>query len=191
MLKRALLPFMTAAAVTLSGCYNVRLSPIEPIEATPVAIAAHVEIPPESATYTYKVQSVAAGAANTFTIHVGEALVQYAEAYLKPTFATGDDATIRIKVLDFSVHDFEAHIRAQFSVERDTSVVFHETYEASGSGYFARTVFGGVFAMKSSMRRTTDEALRSLFEKFLADVMKEHGSWTSPLGSVPTEETGL
>jgi hypothetical protein len=33
--------------------------------------------------------------------------------------------------------------------------------------------------MKSSMRQTTDEALRSLFEKFLADISPAVRGWAS------------
>lgn len=133
-------------------------------------LTASIEIPPETASYTYDVRSIAAGGANRFRIMVGEALTQYAEAYLRPAFPAGDDLKIGITIESFSVHDFEAHIDARFAVSRDGQVVFNEKYEANGTGYFAQTAWGGVFAMKPSMRKTTNEALRSLFEQFLDDV---------------------
>ena len=125
-------------------------------------------------------KSGTAGAANRWRILVGEALVRYAEAYLKPVFSEGDDVSISISIEHFHVHDFEAHIVGRFVVRRDGLPVFEEGYRAHGRGYFARTFWGGAFGMKSSMRETTDEALRSLFEQFLGDVSRRHAGWLDP-----------
>lgn len=42
--------------------------------------------------------------------------------------------------------------------------------------------------MKSSMRKTTNEALRSLFEQFLADVHAEYTGWVVEDIEIPIED---
>jgi hypothetical protein len=146
-----------------------------------------VEIPEETAAFTYDVRSVASGAANRWRILVGEALVQYAEAYLGPVFPQGDEVSISVAIESFDVRDFEAHIDARFTVSREDETVFDKRYHANGKGYFARTAWGGAFAMKSSMRNTTDEALRSLFEQFLSDVHASYTGWVIKDAEVAVE----
>ena len=76
---------------------------------------------------------------------------------------------------------------ARFAVRKRGQVIFNRKYHAYGNGYFARTAFGGAFAMKSSMRATTDEALRSLFEQFLTDVNAKSTGWTTEDVAVPVQ----
>jgi hypothetical protein len=162
----------------LSGCtYNVVLQPHPTTENTELPVSAEISIPEQTAQYHYDVSSATAGFANTFRIAVGPALVQYAEAFLRPVFKDGDDIVIEIVIKGFDVHDFEAHIDAQFIVTKDGFDVFDNVYHASGQGYYARTLWGGAFAMKSSMRETTHEALASLFRQFLNDAEYEYPDW--------------
>jgi len=173
-------PLLCGTLVFSTSCYTVNLAPISAVPAEPLPVSARIEIPAQSAQFTYDVHSAAAGAANRFRILVGEALVQYADAYLLPVFPDGDEVSIRITIEGFDVHDFEAHIDARFSIaQEEETLLFDKKYHASGIGHFAQTALGGVFAMKSSMRKTTDEALRSLFEQFLADVTVQYGGWVS------------
>jgi hypothetical protein len=155
------------------GCYTVQLKPIPEVAGRPLGETATIDVPGESASYVYDVRSFAAGVGNRWRIEVGDALVKYAEAYLRPVFPEGDDLRIHITVEGFDVRGFESHIEGRFTVSRGSEIVFNEKYHGQGVGHFAQTAWGGAFAMKSSMRKTTDEALRSLFEQFLADVQKE------------------
>jgi hypothetical protein len=181
---------LSVAPLMLGGCYTVKLNPIPVVEASPLPISAAVEISEETSALTYDVNSFAAGAANRWRILVGEALVQYAEAYLRPVFPQGDDVSISVSIQSFDVHDFEAHIDAQFTVSREGEILFEKRYHTYGKGYFAQTVWGGAFAMKSSMRKTTDEALRSLFERFLSDVGASYTGWVTEEIEVPVEPVG-
>ena len=180
---------LIASLVATAGCYTVNFHLIADVPANRLPISARLDIPPETAKFTYDVRSAAAGAANRFRILVGEALSQYAKAYLRPVFPEGDDVSIGIKIEGFDVRDFEAHIDVQFSVVRNGQGVFKRKYHANGTGYFAQTAWGGVFAMKSSMRKSTDEALRSLFEQFLEDVNSEYSGWVIEDLEVPIEDT--
>jgi hypothetical protein len=171
---------LIATALLCSGCYTVNLNSIPAVQGSPMPVTAQLDIPPETAVYTYDVRSMAAGAANRFRILVGESLVQYAGAYLRPAFPDGNDVTIRITINSFHVQDFEAHITARFMMNQRGRVILDRTYDAAGEGYFAQTVWGGAFAMKSSMRKTTDEALRSIFVQFLADVLRHYGGLIGP-----------
>jgi hypothetical protein len=174
----------------LGGCYTVRLNPIPAVEASPLPISSTLEISEETAAFTYDVRSLAAGGGNRWRIMVGEALVQYAEAYLRPVFPQGGDISISVSIESFDVHDFEAHINARFTVSGEGESLFDKRYHANGKGYFARTVWGGAFAMKSSMRNTTNEALRSLFEQFLSDVDASYAGWVTKEIEVPVEPVG-
>ncbi len=51
--------------------------------------------------------------------------------------------------------------------------MLNRVYHGEGVGHFAQTALGGAFAMKSSMRKTTNEAMRNLFEQFREDLRKE------------------
>ena len=160
------------------GCYTVTLDAIPPqLVDAPIPVAAKVDVPPATANYEYVVRSLMAGGANTWTIEVGKAIVQYADAFLSPAFLKGDQVTVQIDLQSFEVHDFEAHCSVQFTVRRGDAGIFQKTYTSQGVGYAARVVWGGAFAMKSSMRRTTDEALRSVFQQFLTDAHAQSGSW--------------
>jgi hypothetical protein len=163
----------------LSGCYHVTLPPPAPVTAAEAFLPAHVLIPPETAQAEYTVTSGMAGGANRWTIAVGQAIVAYANAYLPSAFPSGDAATVRIDLGHFDVHDFEAHVDLRFAVVTPGGTLFQQTYTAAGKGYAARVVWGGAFAMKSSMRKTTDEALRACFEHFLDDARGLAPEWAA------------
>ena len=174
LLATSLLSF---GVLSSTGCYTVGFHEIAPVTGNDIPVAARVEIPDSTRKMTYDVRSAAAGAANRYRIPVGKTFAQYADAYLTPAFETGDDLAIRVSVESFLVKDFEAHVDARFLVTRGSTNVFDKRYRANGTGYFSQTAWGGAFAMKSSMRKTTDEALRSIFDQFLADAKREHGAW--------------
>lgn len=158
----------------MSGCYTVRIETIPDVPGERLGPTAAIVLPPETAAYVYDVHSVAAGAANRWRIEVGQALGQYAEAYLRPLFSEGDDLRITLTIERFDVHDFEAHIDVRCAVSRGDDTVLDHEYHGAGIGHFAQTAWGGAFAMKSSMRKTTDEALRNLFEQIRTDLEKEY-----------------
>lgn len=86
-------------------------------------------------------------------------------------FQLGDDLRLHISIEGFDVRDFEAHIDARFAVHHGEELVMNEKFHANGTGHFAQTAWGGAFAMKSSMRKTTNETLRSLFEQFRDELL--------------------
>lgn len=195
-MRRIGLALLCSTTFLTAGCYTVNLHPIPPVAGSELRLTAQLEFPPETAGYTHVVRSAAAGIGNRFTILVGETLVQYGGAYLRPVFPEGNDATIRIEIESFDVRSFEARIRARFTVTQDGGETFAKSYDAAGKGHFAQTVWGGAFAMKSSMRKTTDEALRSLYEQFLADVRPRYGHRAAPrldlprVSNVPADSRG-
>jgi hypothetical protein len=161
-----------------TGCYTVGFEPVAPVPRNPpLQYHASVTYPPATAAYTHSVRSFAAGIGNSFTIPVGQVLQEYGAAYLGPAFPAGPELGIEVAIDFFEVEGFKAQIRATFSVTRDGEPRFKQQYQAVGNSYFTRTLFGGAFAMKSSMRRTTDDALRSLFEQFLANAQSAQPPW--------------
>ena len=169
------------ALALLSGCYHVTLPPPEAVTMTGPLVPARVEIPPETAQAEYVVHSAMAGAGNRWTIAVGQAILDYADAYLPSSFPPGGATIVRIDLVHFDVHDFEAHVDLRFAVVSNGGTVFQQTYSAAGKGYAARVVWGGAFGMKSSMRRTTDEALRACFEQFLHDAQGLAPGWSATI----------
>jgi len=163
--------------VEIPGCYTVTLSSIPAVPNETIPIRAQIEIPPETAAFTYEVRSAAAGIGNSWTIEVGAALTQYANAYLETPLSNGVPAVVNITIESFDVHDFEAHADVRFAVKMADRIPFSQVYHGKGVGYFSQTVWGGAFAMKSSMRKTTNEALRSVFNQFMSDARAQHGSW--------------
>ena len=162
-----------ALAVSLGACsHTVALQPAAPIRSptTPVLLGATVSIPPKTANHVHTVRSGLAGFANTWDINVGEAISDYSKAFFANAITPGSDAVIQIDLVSFDVRDFEARCELNFTVQREGRDVFQKSYQGKGLGYAARVVWGGPFAMKSSMRKTTDEALRSIFGQFLQDV---------------------
>jgi len=169
----------TLGCLSVAGCYHVTLEPIAPVAAERLPIAARVDVPAATATAIYEVHSGMAGFANSWTIDVGKAIVQYAGAYLPNAFMPGGDVTVRVELATFDVHDFEAHAAMRFTVVRGEQAIYDKTYQCRGEGYAARVVWGGAFAMKSAMRKTTDEALRMCFSQFLDDARVEHPTWVA------------
>jgi hypothetical protein len=175
------------ALALLSGCYHVTLAPPAPVTLIEPLLPAGVVIPPETANAQYDVTSAMAGAANRWTIAIGPAIVDYANAYLPSAFPKGDTATVRVELQHFDVHDFEAHAALRFAVVTPGATLFERTYTEAGKGYAARVVWGGAFAMKSSMRQTTDEALRACFEHFLTDARGLAPGWAATIsGAAPS-----
>jgi len=167
------------ALALIAGCYHVTLAPPAPIAAPAPLLPATVDIPPETAQAEYVVRSFMAGGGNKWTVDVGRAIVDYANAYLPSAFPPGNMATVRIDLSHFDVHDFEAHVDLRFAVVSPGGTVFQQTYGGVGKGYAARVVWGGAFGMKSSMRKTTDEALRVCFERFLDDARAHAPEWVA------------
>jgi hypothetical protein len=164
---------IVALALFLGACsHTVALQPAAPIQsaATPVLMSATVSIPPKTANHVHIVRSGLAGFANTWDINVGEAIVDYSKAFFVNAVTPGQDSVIQIDLVSFDVRDFEARCQLSFTIQREGRDVFHKSYQGKGLGYAARVVWGGAFAMKSSMLKTTDEALRSIFGQFLQDV---------------------
>ena len=161
-----------------AGCtYNVVLENHPPVANLELPVSANIVISDPTSTYFYDVSSATAGYANTFRIEVGRALVQYADAFLSPLFKPGNDLTIEVIILGFEVRDFEAHINVRFTVTNDQEILLDKGYQASGQGYYARTFWGGAFAMRSSMRNTTREALTSIFNQFRSDAEADYSDW--------------
>ena len=98
-------------------------------------------------------------------------MAQYANAYLGGATPNAG-RTVRVDLERFDVHDFEAHAGMRFTVTDADRTVLESTYDCPGKGYAARVIWGGAFAMKSSTRKTIDEALRSWFEEFLAEARR-------------------
>ena len=111
------------------------------------------------------------------TIEVGRAIVQYADAYLGSAFQPGNDVTVRVELDSFEVRNFEARMDMRYTIARGGQQVSQKTYHCAGRGYAARVVWAGAFAMESAMRKTTDEALRTCFTRFLEDAKREHPGW--------------
>ena len=177
-----------------SGCYTswlvrdptVHLEPAGPQSLDSIPAPARVQVTPRSASYTYAVESRSAGRSKPHTIYLGEALVRYSETYLQAAFEEGDDLVITIDVADFYVENFEARLGLRFEVMNEADLVFTKLYRGKGRGHFAPVAFGGGAFMKSSMRRTTDEALRRVLLDFLADARRLHPSWRREQ-SLPSE----
>jgi hypothetical protein len=170
-----------AALALLAACHRrVALDPIASVPTAPLPLAATVRVSERTASYVYAANSFMAGGANQWDIEVGQAITQYADAYLAHAFEPGSDASVDIDLADFDIHDFEAHAAILFAVHRRDAELLRKTYECKGEGYAARVVWGGAFAMKSSMRQTTDEALRSCFAQFLADARAQAPAWAAP-----------
>jgi len=177
-----------------SGCYTswlvrdptVHLEPGAPQSLDSIPARARIQVTPRSASYTYEVKSRAAGRSKPHTIYLGEALVRYSETYLQAAFEEGDDLVITIDVADFYVENFEARLGLRFEVMNEADLVFTKLYRGKGRGHFAPVAFGGGAFMKSSMRRTTDEALRRVLLDFLADARRLHPSWRGEQ-SLPSE----
>jgi hypothetical protein len=182
----ALLPI----AVAIGGCYNVRLpAPAARAVPDPIPVAATVVVPPATSQFTYDVRSGLAGGANTWTVHVGDAVAKYADAYLRPAFLAGDDVTIQVELRDFDVRDMGAKPVMHFTVHDAGGVsLFDQTYECDAPGHFAQVFWGGAFAMKSALRKTTDRALRSCFDRFVAAARIEYPSWS--LDAAPPPRAG-
>jgi hypothetical protein len=164
---------ITAMAAFLSACsHSVALEPTRPIPSATAAVplAATISIPPKTANHVHTVRSGLAGFANTWEINVGEAISDYSKAFFANTITPGSEAVIQIDLVSFDVRDFEARCELTFTIKREGHEVFQKSYQGKGLGYAARVVWGGAFAMKSSMRKTTDEAMRSIFGQFLQDV---------------------
>jgi hypothetical protein len=171
---------MVGLALLLGCAHRVTLERPTAVAAPAPLLPARIDIPPDTATAVHRVTSAMAGGANRWEIGVGDAITAYADAYLPAAFPPGGDATVRIDLVRFDVHDFEAHVDMRFAVLRPDGTLFQQTYGCAGKGYAARVVWGGAFAMQSSMRRTTDEALRQCFEHFLDDARRVAPEWSRP-----------
>jgi hypothetical protein len=160
-------------AAFLSACsHSIALPPVSPVPSAtaPSPLAATVSRPLKTATHVHVVRSGLAGYANTWEINVGEAITEYSKAFFANTITAGSESLIQIDLVSFDVGDFEARCELMFTIQKEGREVFQKSYQGKGLGYAARVVWGGAFAMKSSMRKTTDEAMRSIFSQFLQDV---------------------
>ena len=164
-------------ALALPACHHVILDPIPPVAAATLPVPGRFEVDPSSASYAYSLRSFAAGIANKWTIHVGEAVQTYAQSYLSSAFQPGDGVVITFTIENFVVEDFCARLSLRTVVRRGSEEKLNRVYSGTGTSHFKRTAFTGVLGMQGSMKATTAEALRAIFEQFLADARKFSGTW--------------
>lgn len=176
--RKLSMPVLAACVILAAGCYTVRLEPIPPVSTgEPMDLTAKIDTPPATAASKRTIRSGMAGVANSWTVDIGDAVVKYAAAYLSEAFPPGDDVTVRVDLIDYKVEGFAATTDLRFVVTDADRVLFDRNYRCVGDGYGGRVVLGGAFAMKSAMRRTTDDSLRSCFEQFLVDARAEEPRW--------------
>jgi hypothetical protein len=170
---------LAACATLATGCYTVRLQPVTAAPAgEPIPIPTTVDVPAATASKQHEVRSGLAGFANSWNLEIGRAVDEYARAYLGQTFPPGRDMTVRVDLVRFDVQGFGASTDLRFTVsDQAQQQLFQRDYRCVGKGRGGRVALGGAFAMKSAMRGTTDEALRSCFEQFLADARVEASRW--------------
>lgn len=164
------------------ACHHVVLDPVPPVPTDPMPFSARYEVEPLSATYAYSMRSFAAGIANKWTVHVGEALVSYSQAYLGESLHPGDDLSILLSIEHFEIDDFRARASVRFVVKQGDVTRLDRVYVGIGESHFKRTAMTGVFGMQGSMKKTTDEALRSVFAQFVPDVRAQMNSWGGSTG---------
>lgn len=167
---RSLRAALVGAALVLTGCYTVGFHDPVAQRIEPPLFAGEIEIPRETREFRRVVRSFEAGIGNRWTIPVGETLVRYSDALLQPAIRTGD-AVVRIEIRDYRMRSFQATLDTHVLVRDGAGrTVLDRDYSHTGSPYRERTTWGGAFAMKSSMRRTTDDALRAFFEELVTDL---------------------
>src|SRR5262245_59019748 len=132
MLTVRLLSMASFAMMPFVACHQIVLDPISPATTARLASSARLEIRPGTETYTHSLRSFAAGIANKWIIHAGEATGQYAHAYIDPMFASGEDLLIQVALERFDVHDFAAHAHVRIVVLRDSQEVFTQLYHGVG-----------------------------------------------------------
>lgn len=85
--------------------------------------------------------------------------------------------TVRVGLVTFDVQGFAANTGLRLTVRtRPSSSSSSATTAASARGAAGAALWEAP-AMKSTTRATTDEALRSCFEQFLADARVESPRW--------------
>jgi hypothetical protein len=182
-MKRTVLGPAISLLLLGPGCAStVRLSPVVPnLQSGPIPVETKVDVPEKTATYEKVVRftsfSPAPFPSQTFsfaTVKVGEAVSQYAEAYLGRVFPRGDDVTIRVDLLTYAVAGLEATTRLRFTVTSGPRVLLQRDYSGIGTSNWGTALVG---RKTSAVRQTSEESLRSCFEQFIADAQREYPGW--------------
>ncbi len=173
-----------------TGCYSVRLQPVTGAgTGEPIQIPAAVAVPSDTIARQHSLHSALAGVANKWTIDVGHAVDEYARAYLGQAFPPGNDVTVRVDLVDYDVKGMAATTDLRFTVSDASRQLFQRDYRGVGKGRAGLVFLGGAFAMKSAMRSTTDDSLRSCFEQFLADARVEAPRWRREIAADRGDDT--
>jgi hypothetical protein len=158
-----------------TSCYTVAVEPVAPVPRdAPLPYRAGLSYPPETGAYTHTVRNAFAGAANAYTIPVGEMLQAQGAASLKPAFPNGSDIEIEVAIDRFDVESFQAQIQATFTVTRAGQQRFRKQYEAQGADYFLSRPADDA---PRALQRTTADALHLLFEAFIEDAQSQPPTW--------------
>src|SRR5574344_1659869 len=110
--------FSVFLMLACSGCYTVGFYPAEPVPSEPIPAKAEIIVPKATAEYSFTTRSFLAGIANTWTIHVGEVLSDYANAYILPPASQGEPVQITMSINSFKVEDFTATLETTFVVQK-------------------------------------------------------------------------
>jgi len=147
-------------------------------------VAAKIDVPEKTAAYEKVVRfshvSVSPYYSRTYsfaTVKVGEAVSQYAEAYLGRVFPRGDDVTVRVDLLTYAVAGLEATTRLRFTVTSGQRVLFQRDYDGMGTSHRGIALAVLDAGKMSTVRQTSEESLRSCFEQFIADAQREYPTW--------------
>lgn len=111
--------------------------------------------------------------AGAFTVLVGEAVAQYAHAYLTPAFQAGDELTVTVRGDRVSEQNYQVSVALEFRVSRGGHEVFKRVYDETGPGNY----WNALGNPEGALRESTNVALRSVFKQFLSEAQRESASW--------------
>lgn len=155
---------LIALALLSYGC-TIKLAPVAPNVTTRIPIPARVEISPDTAATDFKT--------GAYRILIGQAVVQYAQAYLAPAFPAGDTLVIGVRISHLSQDHGRVEVALEFSVSRQGHEVFMHLYEAIGTG----NGWDALLGTEDALRESANVALRSVFKQFLRDAERASVSW--------------
>ncbi len=159
-----ILPVVLLALALTSGC-TIELAPVAPNVTARIPIPARVEIPPDTASAEFTTGS--------YTILIGQAVSQYAQAYLTQAFLPGDTLIIDVRLRHVSQDHGRVEVTLDFSVARKGHEIFKRTYDEIGPG----NGWDALMGTKDALRESANVALRSVFKRFLHDAEHASAAW--------------
>ncbi len=147
-----------------------------------------VVVDEETANAEYDFRSFMTGAANKWVVEYGKMLTQFADMELtqlvseyerkmeySESVSASKNLTLVLTIPEYVFKDFKAQMTLKADLYKEgKTLVFSREYQSKGNSELAKMYFTGAFGQKSSVRQSSLDTFKEIFEQLRSDLIQSY-----------------